>query len=246
MAKSLLALLAIFPLFVLSQLLPDTCSFNWPIDGPGSPEAFQQPPTNLQQALLAIDPNRIETIINTLVGFGTRSTLSDKVSNATYGIGGARDWLANEMRGFIASSGGRLSVEVQSYIQAPTSEIPVSTNISNVIATLTGTTDPSRVYVLSGHYDSRVTDVENFTGAAPGADDDASGVAVVLEALRVMSNLAGTGKGVRGTMIFVAVAGEEQGLFGSTFMAGQLKAAGADVQGKHSALKYEANFDRVR
>jgi Peptidase family M28 len=95
-----------------------------------------------------------------------------------------------------------------------------------VVATLRGSTDPNRAYVVSGHYDSRVTDVLNFTSDAPGADDDASGVAVSMELARVMAT-----RRSEATIIFAAVAGEEQGLYGSTFLAQQLKAAGVDVQG---------------
>jgi len=135
------------------------------------------------------------------------------------------------MRSYIASSGGKLSVSVPSYIQQPASSIPVATNISDIVGTLTGSTDPGRFYVISGHYDSRVTDVEDFTLPAPGADDDASGVAVMLEAARLLSGLAGQGKGPKATVVFMAVAGEEQGLYGSTFYANTLKSQGADVQG---------------
>jgi Zn-dependent M28 family amino/carboxypeptidase len=95
-----------------------------------------------------------------------------------------------------------------------------------VIATLRGSVTPERVYVVSGHYDSRVTDVMDATSDAPGADDDASGVAVVLELARVMAK-----RRPASTIVFAAVAGEEQGLYGATHMAQQFKAAGVDVQG---------------
>jgi len=107
--------------------------------------------------------------------------------------------------------------------------IPVPTTITNVIATLKGNASPGRFYVVTGHLDSRVTDVLNFTSDAPGADDDASGVAVVLELARLFAT-----RQFAGTLVFATVAGEEQGLYGSAFMAAQMKAAGGDVQGMFS------------
>src|SRR5262249_42761184 len=112
---------------------------------------------------------------------------------------------------------------------SPGPRIPVPTTITNVIATLQGTASPQRFYVVTGHLDSRVTDVLDFTNDAPGADDDGSGVAVVLELARIFAT-----RQFPGTLVFATVAGEEQGLFGSTFMAQQMKAAGADVQGMFS------------
>lgn len=159
-----------------------------------------------------------------LAAFGTRHTLSTQ-DDPVRGIGAARDWLFAQFQQIAAASGGRLSVELQSYVQPPADRIPVPTTITNVVATLRGATDPGRVYVVSGHYDSRCTDVMNFTGDAPGADDDASGVAVVLELARVFS-----ARQPAATIVFAAVAGEEQGLYGARFMARQFKAAGTDVQ----------------
>lgn len=106
------------------------------------------------------------------------------------------------------------------------SRIPTATRITNVVATLRGSVTPERVYVVSGHYDSRVTDVMDAVSDAPGADDDASGVAVALELARVMAR-----RRPAATIVFAAVAGEEQGLYGSAYMAQQFKVAGADVQG---------------
>jgi hypothetical protein len=122
-----------------------------------------------------------------------------------------------------------MTVELQSFVQQPASRIPTPTRITNVIATLRGGTAPDRVYVVSGHYDSRVTDLMNATDDAPGADDDASGVAAVMELARVMAT-----RPIEATIMFVAVAGEEQGLYGSAFLAQQLKTAGVDVQGMFS------------
>ncbi|MFF4504712.1 M20/M25/M40 family metallo-hydrolase [Streptomyces sp. NPDC001401] len=190
------------------------------------PPVTAQPPNRELRALLReLDSARIEATIRKLVSFGTRHTLSAQ-DDPDRGIGAARDWLLAELRSCAAASGGRMTAELQSYVQEPASRIPTATKITNVLATLRGSVTPERVYVVSGHYDSRVTDVMNATSDAPGADDDASGVAVVLELARVMAK-----RRPAATIVFAAVAGEEQGLYGSTYLAQQLKAAGTDVQG---------------
>lgn len=175
--------------------------------------------------LQQVDPARIQAIIEKLASFGTRHTLSNQ-TDPVRGIGAARDWIASEMRGFAAASEGRMTVTVPSYVQTPASRIPTDTVISNIVATLQGSTDPNRVYVVSGHYDSRISDIMNFVDDAPGADDDGSGVAISMELARIMA----THKPAA-TIIFAAVAGEEQGLFGSEFLAEQLKNASANVLG---------------
>ena len=192
----------------------------------GDPPATAQPPGPELRALLEeIDPDRIEATVRTLVSFGTRHTLSTQ-DDPERGIGAARDWIFAEMKRYAARSGGRMTVELQSYIQEPASRIPVATRITNVVATLRGTGDPDRVYVVSGHYDSRASDVMDATSDAPGADDDASGVAVAMELARVMATRRTTA-----TIVFAAVAGEEQGLYGAAHMAERFKAADTDVQG---------------
>jgi hypothetical protein len=145
------------------------------------------------------------------------------------GIGAATAWVFQQMQAIAATSSGRMTVQQQSFVQPPSSRIPVATTITNVIATLQGTASPERFYVVTGHLDSRVTDVLNFTSDAPGADDDGSGVAVALQLARLFATHQ-----FPGTLVFATVAGEEQGLFGSAFMAAQMKAAGADVQGMFS------------
>ncbi|GAA4064252.1 M20/M25/M40 family metallo-hydrolase [Actinomadura miaoliensis] len=193
-------------------------------NGPGRPVTAQHPDAELRALLREIDHRRIEATVRRLVGFGTRHTLSSQDDPAR-GIGAARDWIFAEMKKHAAASGGRMTVELQSYVQEPASRIPVATRITNVVATLRGSTSPDRVYVVSGHYDSRVSDVMNATADAPGADDDASGVAVVMELARVMAT-----RRPRATIVFAAVAGEEQGLYGARHMATRYKAAGTDVQ----------------
>jgi hypothetical protein len=193
-------------------------------DGPGRPVTKQKPDAELRALLRDLDQRRIEATVRKLVGFGTRHTLSSQDDPAR-GIGAARDWILAEMQRYAAASGGRMKVELQSYIQQPASRIPTATRITNVVATLRGSTTPERVYVVSGHYDSRVTDVMNATADAPGANDDASGVAVAMEMARVMAT-----RTPKSTIVFTAVAGEEQGLYGARHMAEQYKKAGTDVQ----------------
>jgi hypothetical protein len=195
-------------------------------DGGGDrPPLAQRPSKELERILREVDRKRIEATVRKLVSFGTRHTLSVQDDPAR-GIGAARDWIFAEMSAYAADSGGRMTVELQSYVQEPDGgRIPVPTTITNVVATLRGTVAPDRVYVITGHYDSRVTDVMNATADAPGADDDASGVAVVMEAARVLAK-----HGSAATVIFAPVAGEEQGLYGSAHLAQVLQDAGADVQ----------------
>jgi Zn-dependent M28 family amino/carboxypeptidase len=193
-------------------------------EGAGKPPLSQQPDKELRAILREVDPRRIEAIVRKLASFGTRHTLSTQ-DDPTRGIGAARDWIFAEMQKYAAASEGRMTVEIQSYIQPPADRIPVPTRISNIKATLRGSVTPERVYVVSGHYDSRVTDVMNATADAPGADDDASGVAVSMELARIMAK-----REPKATIVFAAVAGEEQGLYGARYMAAQYKAAGTDVQ----------------
>jgi hypothetical protein len=182
----------------------------------------------MRSALRQVDPDRIRATIERLVSFGTRHTLSSQ-TDPVRGIGAATSWVAEQMDAIAATSSGNMTVERQTFIQPVASRIPTPTPITNVIATLKGTASPERFYVVTGHIDSRVTDVMDFTSDAPGADDDASGVALVLELARVFAPHR-----FPGTVVFAAVCGEEQGLYGSTFMAQQMAAAGDDVQGMFS------------
>lgn len=195
------------------------------------PAACQRPPNrpdvDIQRALGTIDARRVEADVRTLVAFGTRSTLSDQGDTAR-GIGGARDWLFRQFNAIAAASGGKMTVSLQSYVQAPSDRIPGGVRITNVIALLKGDSEAptDRICVVSGHYDSRCSDVLDAVHDAPGADDDGSGVATVLEAARVMAQLH-----VRAPVLFAAVAGEEQGLYGSSHMANEMKLRGWRVEG---------------
>jgi Peptidase family M28 len=198
------------------------------LDGPGRRINPQLPEKALRDLLLQVDAGRVESTITRLVQFGTRHTLSSQ-TDPVRGIGAATEWVYQQFQAIAATSGGRMTVEKQSFIQPAGPRIPAPTQITNVIATLQGDESPERVYVVTGHLDSRVTDVLNFTLDAPGADDDASGVACVLELARLFAPVH-----FKGTLVFASVAGEEQGLFGSAYMAAQMKAANNDVQGMFS------------
>jgi hypothetical protein len=195
---------------------------------PGERIREQRPDRELRDMLREIDDDRLEDIVNRLVAFETRHTLSTQ-TDPVRGIGAATTWVFEQFQRSAARSNGRMTVERQTFIQPPSTRIPNPTPITNVVATLRGTTSPDRIYVISGHLDSRISDVLNPDGFQPGADDDASGVAVVLELARVMAS-----RPTDATIVFTAVAGEEQGLFGSAFQAAQFRAANADIQGMFS------------
>ena len=174
-----------------------------------------------------ISAKNIEASIRKLVRFGTRHTLSETTSE-TRGIGAARRWLESEFQSYSKDSGGRLQVTMDEFTQPPGERNPQPVKVVNVVATLPGEQPESRdrIYVVSGHYDSRVSDPLNATADAPGANDDASGVAAVLEMARVMSKQKWDA-----TLVFMAVAGEEQGLFGSTHWANNAKEKNWNVAG---------------
>jgi hypothetical protein len=184
------------------------------------------PPADVRAMLNQISAGNLQQDVQTLVGFGTRHTASSQ-TDPVRGIGAAGSWLFSQLQTDAAASGGAMTVQRQSFVQPVSANIPVPTTITNILATLQGSdpTAASRVYVVSAHYDSRVSDVLNFTSDAPGADEDASGVAAVLELARVMA-----AHPAKATIVFALFDGEEQGLFGSAFDAAQLKAAGTNVQ----------------
>ena len=166
-----------------------------------------------------IDAKNIERTIRQLVSFGTRNTLSEQ-NDPTRGIGAARDWLYAEFLKAAESSGGRMTVEKQSFEQPKADRIPQPTVLTNVVATLKGSQPEAaeRVYVVSGHYDSMCNSPTDAKCDAPGANDDASGTAAVLEMARVMAKHQ-----FDATIVFMAVPGEEQGLLGATHYAENAK-----------------------
>ena len=174
-----------------------------------------KPNAEVQKMIREISAKNIEASIRKLVSFGTRNTLSEQ-DNPTRGIGAARDWIFSEFQKISADCGNCLTVEKQTFLQPKAARVPEPTNLTNVVATLKGTTDPSRVYVVSGHYDSMCTSPTDAKCDAPGANDDASGTAAVIELARVMSK-----RKFDATIIFMTVPGEEQGLLGARYFAEQ-------------------------
>lgn len=180
-----------------------------------SAASAQPSPTEhaLLHALAAdVSPERQHATIARLVGFGTRHTLSDTRSD-TRGIGAARRWVASEFTAISKDCGGCLTVATPSQVVTGR-RVPQPTQVMDVLAVQKGTTDPNRVIVISGHIDSRVTDVQDFTSEAPGANDDASGTAAVIEAARVLSKHR-----FAATLVFAVLSGEEQGLYGGHVLA---------------------------
>lgn len=167
-----------------------------------------------------ISPKRIENDITRLVNFGTRHTLSETESD-TRGIGAARRWIKAEFDKISDECGGCLEVYYQSEVISGEKRIPDPVEVVSVIAIQRGSTDPGRYVIMSGDIDSRVSDVMDFTSDSPGANDNASGVAGTLEAARVLSKYK-----FNGSIVYAALAGEEQGLFGGRIMANQAKKDG--------------------
>jgi hypothetical protein len=194
--------------------------------------AIEESPADPQiaAALKQISAKRIQANIEKLVSFHNRSTLSaqDAASIASgTGIGAAREWIKSEFERYSSDCSGCLGVKTDTFTENPASRIPKPTVITNVYAVLKGTdsSKANRVVLVTGHYDSRDTDVLDTTGFAPGANDDASGTAVSLECARVLSKLK-----FPATIVFLTVAGEEQGLNGSHHFAEMAKAAGWNIE----------------
>lgn len=165
---------------------------------------------------------RIESDIRTLVGFGTRHTLSDTMSTAR-GIGAARRWIHAEFEKISKACNGCLEVRYVAEIWKgdPNGRIKQDVNVVNVVAILRGRTEPNRYIVHTGDIDSRVSDVMNATAESPGANDNASGIAAILEAARLLSKHR-----PNASVAFVALSAEEQGLFGGEIVAKVAKAEG--------------------
>ncbi|MGA7724820.1 MAG: M28 family metallopeptidase [Opitutaceae bacterium] len=181
----------------------------------------------ISEMVRGVSVERIQRSIFVLASFKTRHTLSDPLPSGD-GIGGAASWIRAEFERASKESGGRLEVDLDSFEQpAAPPRVPQPAQITNIVATLPGT-DPDhtgRTLVISGHYDSRATNPLDSTSAAPGADDDASGVAAVLELAHVMSHYR-----FGATIVFLAVAGEEQGLYGSKHWAQAARERGLDIE----------------
>ena len=187
-----------------------------------------KPDPKIAAAIRQISVDRMQADIEKLVSFGTRLTLSaqDQQSIAEgRGIGAAREWIKSEFERYSRDCGGCLEVKTDSFTQAAADRIPKPTVITNVYAVLKGQESGNRIVLVSGHYDSRNSDTLDASGNAPGANDDASGTAVSLECARVLSKLK-----FPATIIFLTVAGEEQGLNGSSHFAKMAKDQGWNIE----------------
>lgn len=178
----------------------------------------------LREIQQQISPSRLKDDVTALVSFGTRHTLSETTSE-THGIGAARRWIKSEFDKISAQCGGCLEVIYQKQTFSGEKRIPEPTEVVNVIAIQRGQLDPNRYIIMSGDIDSRVTDPLDYTSPSPGANDNASGVAGVIEAARVLSQHK-----FAGTIVYAALSGEEQGLFGGKIMAGIAKREGWRVE----------------
>ncbi len=173
----------------------------------------------IEQMIKEVSADSLHSYIKTLVAFGTRNTLSTQ-TDTVRGIGAARNWVLKRFNEFAKPSNGRLSAVIDTTILQPNGKrVDVPLLLGNVMATLKGTdANDNRIFIISGHLDNMRTNVMDRTGDAPGANDDGSGTAAVMECARVMSKHS-----FAATIIFVTVSGEEQGLLGSTYMSNKAK-----------------------
>ena len=194
-----------------------------------SPRKPQTPQSAVIHDILRdVSAQHIEATITKLVSFNNRSTLSSSVpADSGKGIAAAREWIKSEFERYSKECGGCLEVKTDDFTEGPADRIPQPTQITNVYAVLKGS-DPAnadRIVLVTGHYDSRNSDTLNTTDFAPGANDDGSGTAVSLECARVLSKHK-----FPATIIFLTVAGEEQGLNGSRHFAKMAKAQGWNLE----------------
>lgn len=205
------------PLVLVAGLLLTTPTLAAEVPAPSTDQPL------LRAVAADVDPKALESTIRSLVGFGTRHTLSETRSE-TRGIGAARRWVKTRFEAISKDCGGCLTIETPSEVVTGR-RVPAPTDVMNVLAIQKGTTDPSRVIIIAGHLDSRVSDVMDFTSDAPGANDDASGVAAVIEAARILSKHR-----FPATLVFAALSGEEQGLYGGKVLANHARAKGWKVE----------------
>lgn len=174
-----------------------------------------------------INEERLMNDVKTLIGFGTRHTMSDTVSN-TRGIGAARRWIKQQFKEISKANNDRLEVyEQRTLIKAdPKTRIDRDTWIVNIYAIIRGNTHPNRYIIMSGDIDSRISDVMNFKGDSPGANDNATGMAAAIELARVLA-----AHSFENSIILAGLSGEEQGLYGGKQMAEMAKEKGWDIIG---------------
>ena len=197
--------------FLIAICLPDATAQQVQISPRPNPE--------VEKILGEISAANIEALMRKLVSFGTRHTLSSQDDPAR-GVGAAWRWIKTEMERYSRESGGRLIVTEDAFVQPPANRVPSEAKLVNIVATLPGSQAESkdRIYVVSGHYDSICSPGSDTNCDAPGASDDASGTATVMEMARVMSKYQ-----FDATLVFMAVAGEEQGLLGAAHWAEEAK-----------------------
>ncbi len=205
--------ISLLSLAMLATLLPGAAV----AAAPAAADAGAMPATVVHPELSAIaravSPKSLHEIDAKLVGFGTRSTLSDTKSD-TRGIGAARRWVKSRFDGISKDCGGCLDIVTPSQVFTGKRTAPDGVEVMDVVAIQRGTTDPDRVIVITGHLDSRRSDVMDATGDAPGANDDASGVSALIETARVLSQYK-----FAATLVYSADSGEEQGLYGGKVIA---------------------------
>ena len=181
-------------------------------------------PLEYHQKLAAIakqaSAENLQSSVQTLVNFGTRHTLSETTSS-TRGIGAARRWVKKQFDSINKNCHHCMNVEFQGGTISAEKRIPDATEVINVLAIKKGKTDPSRVVLISGDIDSRVPDPMNSTSDSPGANDNASGLAAVIESARILSKYD-----FNATIVFAGLSGEEQGLFGGKLLAAEAKKRG--------------------
>src|SRR5580692_412458 len=200
---------------------------NQPEPGTSEPMAADH---SISAALRQVSAERIRANIEKLASFGTRSTISAQdpaAIAAGRGIGAAREWIKSEFERYAKDCGGCLEVKTDAFTEPAADRIPQPTDLTNVYAVLKGTDaeNAKRIVLVTGHYDSRNSDILDTKGDAPGANDDASGAAVSLECARVLSKMK-----FPATIIFLTVAGEEQGLNGSQHFAKMSKSQGWNLE----------------
>ena len=177
----------------------------------------------LREVVAAVTPAELNSTISTLVSFGTRHTLSEARSNSR-GIGAATRWVQGRFADLSSQCGNCLEVVTPSQtFSGP--RLPRPTDVMDIVAIQRGSGDANRVILITGHLDSRVSDIMNSTSDAPGANDDASGVAAVMEAARVLSK-----QRFRATLVYAALSGEEQGLYGGKVLAEYARTQGWQVE----------------
>ncbi len=180
----------------------------------------------IESMIREVSADSMKSYITQLVSYGTRNTLSS-TTDPKRGVGVAREWIHAKMEGFARNSSGRLTVLLDTTTYQPDGRrVNKAINLGNIVATLKGT-DPAdpRIFLISGHLDNMRTSPTDFTGDAPGANDDASGSAAVIECARIMSK-----HNFPATIIFTTVSGEEQGLLGAYYMAKKMRAQNVQIE----------------